>query len=74
MIDTLNIDTMEYDFIRGKMIFNLKEFVMHNSKRTKSSEEPIQLFRKIQLPQRRRYFRGGKTTISEIQMFAIPIR
>ena len=38
MIDTLNIDTMEYDFIRGKMIFNLKEFVMHNSKRTKKIE------------------------------------
>ena len=38
MIDTLNIDTMEYDFIRGKMIFNLKEFVIHNSKRTKKIE------------------------------------
>lgn len=38
MIDTLNIETMEYDFIRGKMIFNLKEFVMNNSKRTKKIE------------------------------------
>lgn len=38
MIDTLNIETMEYDFIREKMIFNLKEFVMHNSKRTKKIE------------------------------------
>lgn len=38
MIDTLNIDTMEYDFIRGKMIFNLKEYVMYNSKRTKKVE------------------------------------
>lgn len=38
MIDTLNIETMEYDFIRGKMIFNLKEFVMYNSKRTKKIE------------------------------------
>ena len=38
MIDTLNIDTMEYDFIREKMIFNLKEYVIHNSKRTKKVE------------------------------------
>lgn len=38
MIDTLNIDTMEYDFIREKMIFNLKEYVIHNSKRTKKIE------------------------------------
>lgn len=38
MIYTLNIDTMEYDFIRGKMIFNLKEHVIHNSKRTKKIE------------------------------------
>jgi len=38
MIDTLNIDTMEYDFIRGKMIFNLKEYVMQGSKRTKKIE------------------------------------
>ena len=38
MIDTLNINTMEYDFIREKMIFNLKEYVIHNSKRTKKIE------------------------------------
>lgn len=38
MIDTLNIDTMEYDFIRKKMIFNLKEYVMQGSKRTKKIE------------------------------------
>lgn len=38
MIDTLNIDTMEYDFIREKMIFNLKEYVMQGSKRTKKIE------------------------------------
>lgn len=38
MIDTLNIDTMEYDFIREKMIFNLKEYVMHNNRRTKKVE------------------------------------
>jgi len=38
MIDTLNIETMEYDFIREKMIFNLKEYVIHNSKRTKKVE------------------------------------
>jgi len=38
MIDTLNILFMEYDFIREKMIFNLKEYVIHNSKRTKKIE------------------------------------
>jgi len=38
LIDTLNINTMEYDFIREKMIFNLKEYVIHNSKRTKKIE------------------------------------
>lgn len=38
MIDTLNIDSMEYDFVREKMIFNLKEYVIHNSKRTKKIE------------------------------------
>lgn len=34
MIDTLNIKFMEYDFIRGKMIFHMKDYVMHNRKRT----------------------------------------